>query len=50
VFAELKTDAGRLSDAQERVVRDLRSAGASAEIWRPRDFADVKATLERREA
>jgi hypothetical protein len=50
VFAELKTDKGRTSVAQMNTCDGLTIAGAEVHVWRPRDFPDVKAVLERRAA
>lgn len=41
VFAELKTDRGRLSAAQERWVREL-----GARVWRPADWPEIEATFK----
>lgn len=42
VFAELKRDKGRLSDAQENVLETLRRIGRfEVYVWRPRDWDDV---------
>lgn len=45
IFAELKTDRGRLSVDQRRWLEALRAAGQIAELWRPRDFERVHAFL-----
>jgi hypothetical protein len=50
VYAELKTDTGRVRPEQESFMAALRAAGAEVYVWRPRDFPHVKATLERRVA
>jgi VRR-NUC domain len=55
VFAELKTDKGRLSPAQKEWLADLEqvSAGAidvAADVWRPADFDRVHAILRREAA
>lgn len=52
IFAELKSDTGRLSPDQERVLATLRGVASAApvfvevHVWRPRDFELVKATLQ----
>jgi hypothetical protein len=50
VYAELKTDTGRVRPEQESFMAALRAAGAEVYVWRPGDFAQVRATLERRVA
>jgi hypothetical protein len=50
IFAELKTDQGRPSPAQVRTLGQLRDTRSEVYLWRPQDFADVKAVLERRAA
>lgn len=48
VMAELKTDTGRLSAAQERWLDLLTGAGIEAYVWRPRDIDQVLAVLKRK--
>lgn len=48
VMAELKTDTGRLSAAQERWLSLLTAAGVEAHVWRPRDIDQVLDVLKRR--
>jgi hypothetical protein len=50
VYAELKADRGTISGVQHAVHAALRAAGCEVHIWRPRDFSEVKAVLERRAA
>ena len=38
LFRELKTETGKLSDAQKRVLGILTAAGADASVWRPADL------------
>ena len=38
LWRELKTDTGRLTDAQENWLRALRAAGQDAAVWRPADW------------
>lgn len=45
VFAELKSDAGRLDDAQTAVLDTLREAGAEVFVWRPRDWDGIVEAL-----
>jgi VRR-NUC domain len=47
VFAELKTDAGRLTDEQQEWLDRLGAAGAEVYVWRPRDWRQVRAVLDR---
>ncbi len=49
IFAELKTNRGRLSTAQDDVIRSLRAAGQLVYVWRPRDWdtGDVQQVLMR---
>lgn len=48
MFAELKSDTGRLTAAQRHWLGRLADAGAEAHVWRPRDWDEVKAALTRR--
>jgi hypothetical protein len=50
LLAELKTDKGRLSPEQRDTIATMAQAGVAVHLWRPRDFDDVKAVLERRAA
>lgn len=51
IFAELKTDTGRLTPDQNVFrMQMLRQSSVEYFVWRPRDFDHVKAVLERREA
>ncbi len=45
IFAELKTDTGRLTPDQERWIEMLRACGQEAYVWRPRDWDDIVRTL-----
>lgn len=47
IFAELKSDRGRLSDDQTAWIGALNTAGAEAYVWRPDDFDQIAATLRR---
>lgn len=38
IFAELKSDKGKVSAEQDDVIGLLNSAGVEAYVWRPRDF------------
>lgn len=48
VFAELKTDRGRVGIAQQEWREALRAAGGEAYIWRPSMWDEVVAVLSRR--
>lgn len=45
VMAELKTDTGRVSQAQSDWLAALRDAGVETYLWRPSDWDAVLATL-----
>lgn len=45
IFAELKTNHGRLTAEQRRVAEALARAGAEVYVWRPRDLDDVQRVL-----
>lgn len=47
VFAELKTDTGRVSPAQKEWLAALEAAGVECYLWRPRDRQEVDAVLSR---
>lgn len=49
VWAELKTDTGKLSAAQTEWINGLLEAGQEALVWRPRDWSQIVDTLTRRE-
>ena len=49
-YAELKSDTGKLSKAQEEWLRVLEEAGQEVHVWRPRDFEQVQRVLTRRAA
>ncbi len=46
LVAELKTDRGRLTPAQELWLLRFRTAGIPASVWRPRDWPLIQAALE----
>ena len=50
IFAELKTDTGKVTAEQEACLASLRSAGADVRVWRPSDWPEIEATLQHREA
>ncbi len=47
IFAELKTDKGRISKAQAAWLDDLGGAGQEVYVWRPRDWAMIERMLKR---
>lgn len=48
IFAELKTDTGKLTPEQEQWHERLKAAGAQAEVWRPMFFQLIEAALTAR--
>lgn len=48
IFAELKTDRGRLSSPQHEWIEALTEAGNEVYVWRPRVWDEVIACLSRR--
>lgn len=48
IFAELKTETGRLSTAQKEWLEALTGSGQRACVWRPADFDAIVAALARR--
>jgi len=47
VFAELKSERGRLTFDQRKWLDALAAAGAETYVWRPTDWDDVLACLQR---
>lgn len=47
IFAELKTQRGRLTGAQRVFLARLADAGAEVHVWRPGDWDAIHATLTR---
>lgn len=47
VFAELKTDRGRIRPEQQEWLERLHETGAEVYVWRPRDFELVHRRLRR---
>lgn len=47
IFAELKTEKGRLTAEQEAWVQSLNRAGVLAFVWRPQDWESIKNLLTR---
>ena len=48
LLRELKTDGGRLSKAQQQAIQLLAAAGFDVAVWRPADWDDIEADLNRR--
>ncbi len=48
IFAELKSDMGRLSDKQELWCQTLCDAGMEHHVWRPKDIDYISKRLARR--
>ena len=48
IFAELKSDMGRLSDKQELWLQTLNDAGMEHHVWRPKDIDYISKRLARR--
>jgi hypothetical protein len=46
VYAELKSETGRLSTDQEKWLLALRHAGATAYLWRPSHWDQIIARLD----
>lgn len=47
IYAELKTQAGRLSDRQKHVLAQLHANGAEVYVWRPSDMDFIVERLGR---
>ena len=45
IFVELKSETGRVSPEQRRVIDELRAAGLDARVGRPRDWHSIEETL-----
>jgi hypothetical protein len=45
VWAELKTDAGKLTAAQAAWLQALRDAGQEVHVWRPANWPEIEAAL-----
>jgi hypothetical protein len=48
IFAELKSDIGRLSTSQELWLSTLKDAGMEHYVWRPKDIDFISTRLARR--
>lgn len=45
VYAEIKTERGRVTPNQQDVLRRLRDAGQETYVWRPSDREELRAVL-----
>ena len=45
IFAELKTEKGRLSEPQKLWIEELTAGGVEAYVWRPSDLEEIKKRL-----
>lgn len=45
VWAELKSERGRLTEAQRAEIAELRSCGQEAHLWRPSDWREIERIL-----
>jgi VRR-NUC domain len=45
VWAELKAQRGRLTDAQRAWIEELRACGQAAVVWRPSDWQEIEDVL-----
>jgi hypothetical protein len=45
IWAELKSDRGKLTDAQIGTIAELRSSGQECYVWRPSDFVKIERIL-----
>ena len=45
IFAELKADRGKLTDAQRAWIDELRACGQEAYVWKPKYWAAVEKLL-----
>ena len=48
IYAELKSDTGRVSPMQKAWHETLSAAGAEVYVWRPKDIEDISTRLARR--
>ena len=46
VYAELKTDKGRLRASQRDVLRMLEDCGAETHVWRPADWDEIVSGID----
>lgn len=46
IVRELKSDTGKLTDAQRSWLRDLDAVGVDVDVWRPRDWDDIVRSLQ----
>jgi hypothetical protein len=41
ILAELKSEKGKLTASQARIIETLREAGVEVHVWRPSDFDEI---------
>lgn len=46
LFREIKTETGRLTDAQKKWLSMLDESGLNASIWRPTNWPEIEETLK----
>jgi hypothetical protein len=46
IFAELKTDTGRIRPEQREWIEAINAAGGTAVVWRPSDWPQIQRELE----
>jgi hypothetical protein len=49
LFAELKSETGKLTEHQEKWLALLRSTGVEVYLWRPADFDEIVEILQQKE-
>jgi len=47
IFAELKTDKGKVSENQQEWLEALRKTKTAVYVWRPRDMPEIEQILQR---
>jgi len=47
IWAELKSDIGRITSGQQKWLDDLRASGQEVYVWRPGDWEDIVHILEK---
>jgi hypothetical protein len=47
ILAELKSEKGKLTASQTRIIETLKEAGVEVHVWRPSDFDEIVELLRR---